>query len=84
MVDYYNILNLSPRVSNYKIAINYKKKITNLVNSSAMDVEAFIKINQAYYILGNEQGRKFYDILYNCLIGKSHANNPHCKGSVPY
>lgn len=77
MDDFYKLLKISPKASSYKIAITYKKKIAYLVNSSekVLDIDNFIKINQAYFVLSNEQGRKFYDILYQCLIKNAlHLN----------
>lgn len=77
MEDLYNILEIKPNSSKYKIARSYKKGIAGLLNSSqtAFDEETFIKINQAYFVLGNEEGRKFYDILYKCLIKNTQQLN---------
>ncbi len=77
MEDFYNVLNISSNSGNFKIAKSYKKMITDLVHSSklAFDEEPFIKINQAYFVLSNEQGRKYYDMLYKCVIENTlHLN----------
>lgn len=81
MEDYYNILNIKPGAGNFKIATSYKKRISGLINNSeaSFDTEIFIKVNQAYFVLGNEQGRKYYDMLYQCVITNTQFLNANTK-----
>jgi hypothetical protein len=70
MEDYYKLLNLKPQSSNYRIAKKYKEKMRELLDSgSSSDVQdSMLKISRAYSVLGNEAGRKYYDMLYGSEI----------------
>ncbi len=70
MEDYYTLLNLKPQSSNYRIARKYKERMQELLYSeSSTDVqESILRISRAYSVLGNEAGRKYYDILYGSEI----------------
>ncbi len=70
MEDYYNILSISSKSGNFIISKSYKNRMAGLIKDSAstFDIEDFIKVNQAFFVLSNEQGRKYYDLLHKCVI----------------
>ncbi len=68
MIDnYYEILELTPKSDDYKIAFHYKKLCKKQLVSSESK-EQLYKINCAFEVLGNENIRQYYVILYRVLI----------------
>ena len=87
--DYYKILDLTPKVGAYQIAISYKRLSRKYlkIKSQTTDKNDFIyQINRAFEILKNDDLKKYYDILYkNQLVGNdSSINNPTLKKYVVF
>jgi curved DNA-binding protein CbpA len=71
MIDYYKILGLNQNASQKDIKKAYRRKSLYYhpdKNNSADSHEKFIKINQAFEILGDPERRKKYDQLYNRYV----------------
>jgi len=77
MIDnYYSILGLTPKSDDFKIAFHYKKRCKKLL-ISAESKEQLYKINCAYEVLGNENVRQYYIILYRVLILQNETKIYH-------
>ena len=63
MEDLYNILGVPPTATYHQIKENYQKLILHYHpdRSHSSDASIFIKVNNAYKILGDEHLRKEYD-----------------------
>ena len=73
--DYYTILEVTQNASLEEIKKSYRRlalKYHPDVNKNNNDSSYFIKINEAYEILSNDQKRKFYDQLFNSSFQKNN------------
>lgn len=70
MDNLYEILNINFSANNFSIAYNYRKQMLKIINSANINQDVLIKIHKAYFILSNEQGRKYYDLLLNSEINQ--------------